>query len=347
MEHFNGTYEHCDCPGELVKLDAVGADSLQIISGTIKNDVQKDTHWIAQVCEQKGDYFKAKIVHKEGYTDEFFYQEVEVVLQHHTKPNTFTFRFLPSDGPVACFKQVSKYYWTVSVTIDNQEGIKPVTSFNPCVFDDAPSDLPNKEIHLCEVFANAGVEVDINEERSDIPFKSDGYFQAWNDDLLHTTMEQHWCSYREEPQWAVWVFCAGRHAKGLKVLGKMFDDIGPYHRQGVAVFYHAIESDVPGNIFDQKQRKLWQDRMKFWTLCHELGHSFNLRHTWDSVDVHNWITDQDQPQIANFMHYPNQAPWNAHSYFKSFRYQFSLLNLLLLRHSSELNVRMGDAVWKH
>lgn len=57
----------------------------------------------------------------------------------------------------------------------------------------------------------------------------------------------------------------------------MFDDIGTAQRQGCAVFSNSFISDPrPGDPHSDQAVQ----RLRFWTAVHEIGHTFNLAHSW-------------------------------------------------------------------
>ena len=346
MEHYNGTYVRCDQSRETIKLDAVGEESLKIISGTIKSPHKPETSWIAKVSHSSNDYFRGKIIPLEGCEEGFPHKEIEVTLDTSTSNTTprLKVKYLPSDEPVIQFEQTSQYFRTVRITVAHQEGIAPVLSFNPHDFIGAPADLPNKPIGLTDVFENAGIAIDLQVTEQAVPFIPEGRFRSWDEYSLHRAMEEHWTYFRDEPQWALWVLCADKYIEGRHVLGIMFDNFGEHQRQGVAVFYDSIEKDIACKGCTVTLAK-WFDMMKFWTLCHEIGHAFNLRHPFRETKSHNWLSPKQEQQLPYFMHYPYLEPWNIQRYFEHFRYEFSKLNLLFLRHAPEHFVRMGDDAW--
>ena len=75
----------------------------------------------------------------------------------------------------------------------------------------------------------------------------------------------------------MWVFYASMHEAGSGLGGIMFDDIGPNHRQGTALFVDSFIAQPPAN---DPNPAAWIDRMRFWTAVHEMGHAFNLAHSW-------------------------------------------------------------------
>ena len=345
MEHYNGTYKRCGQSDEIIKLDVVGSKSLNIISGTINSPHKPKTSWIARVSHQSDDYYRGEIVLLEGSKSHFPHQEVLVRLGTGGQPvPRLTVRYLPSCDETMMYEQSSGYFRDVSITIACQQGVRPITSVNPCHFIGAPDDLPNKSIGLEEVFEAAGVSVKLKMAEEEVQFIPDGRFRAWDEYSLHQAMETNWGSFRDEPQWALWVLCADKFIEGRHVLGIMFDNFGRHQRQGVAIFYDSIEKDLFCQGCTDKP-STWFDLMKFWTLCHEIGHAFNLRHPFRETKKHDWLLPDSGEMVANIMHYPYFEPWSMKLYFQNFRYEFSKLNLLFLRHAPEHFVRMGDAAW--
>jgi hypothetical protein len=99
---------------------------------------------------------------------------------------------------------------------------------------------------------------------------------------MHDAMQVHWSRFANVAQWSVWTLLAGQHEPvpsqditPQNLGGIMFDDIGPNHRQGTAVFNGSfIDAPPPDDPNAAAVR-----RIKFWTAVHELGHTFNLAHS--------------------------------------------------------------------
>jgi hypothetical protein len=144
-----------------------------------------------------------------------------------------------------------------------------------------------------------------------------------------------------------WVLFAARHEdtpdyKGEDLGGIMFDSIGSNHRQGTSVFTDSFISRPPS---DDSAKAAWVQRMRFWTLCHEMGHAFNLAHAWDKSKGNSWIPLTDEPEGRSFMNYPMEVSGGQTAFFSDFAYRFSEQELLFMRHAPERFVQMGNASW--
>ncbi len=63
-------------------------------------------------------------------------------------------------------------------------------------------------------------------------------------------MQTYWSRFSASAQWGMWVFFASLHDIGSDLGGVMFDDIGPNHRQGTAIFNDAFISNAPGGTLN-------------------------------------------------------------------------------------------------
>lgn len=126
----------------------------------------------------------------------------------------------------------------------------------------------------------------------------------------------------------------------------MFDDIGPNHRQGTAIFNNSFISNAPPG---DANPAAWVQRMRFWTACHEMGHSFNLAHSWQKALTSQgkgpWIPLTDEPEARSFMNYPYNVSGGQTAFFADFEYRFSDGELLFMRHAPARFVQMGNADW--
>ena len=111
----------------------------------------------------------------------------------------------------------------------------------------------------------------------------------------------------------------------------MFDDIGPNHRQGTALFYNSFISDPPP-IGDPNRPPIARNR--FWTAVHEMGHSFNLAHSWQkSLGApfgSPWIPAHGRAGARSFMNYP-YGVWRRGGVLRRLRYRFTDQELLFMR----------------
>ncbi len=85
--------------------------------------------------------------------------------------------------------------------------------------------------------------------------------------------------------------------------------------------------------------------MKFWTACHEMGHAFNLAHSWQKELGAPWIPISNEPEVRSFMNYPFRVSGGQTKFFSDFKFRFSDQELLFMRHAPERFVQMGNADW--
>jgi hypothetical protein len=132
------------------------------------------------------------------------------------------------------------------------------------------------------------------------------------------------------------------HEAGSGLGGIMFDDIGPNHRQGTALFVDSFIAQPPAN---DPNPAAWIDRMRFWTAVHEMGHAFNLAHSWQKSLGTPWVPLTNEPEARSFMNYPYSVTGGQAAFFSNFEYRFSDQELLFIRHAPERFVQMGNADW--
>ncbi|UCE46192.1 MAG: hypothetical protein JSW47_11275 [Phycisphaerales bacterium] len=163
---------------------------------------------------------------------------------------------------------------------------------------------------------------------------------------MHDAMQTYWSRFASKSQWAMWVFFAALHEMGTGLGGIMFDDIGPNHRQGTSIFNDSFISSAPTG---DPNPAAWVQRMLFWTACHEMGHSFNLAHSWQKQHPPSWGTPwiplANEPEARSFMNYPYRVSGGQTAFFSDFEYRFSDGELLFMRHAPARFVQMGNADW--
>ena len=83
--------------------------------------------------------------------------------------------------------------------------------------------------------------------------------------------------------------------------------------------------------------------MKFWTAVHEMGHSFNLAHSWQKALGQPWIPLSNEPEARSYMNYPFRVDGGQSSFFADFEYRFSDSELLFMRHAPA-RFRLADLI---
>ena len=237
-------------------------------------------------------------------------------------PVTLTYKF-----DKAAFREVAFEYDTVT-------DATAVTSHNPASHPIHSPAAPGSTLTLESAYARLGIQVTKTGGDSTISTPAGN----WSDQEMHDAMQAHWSRWADAPQWAVWVLFARLHDIGTTLGGIMFDDIGVAQRQGTSIFSGSFISQAPGG---ETNPGPWVERMKFWTAMHEIGHSFNLAHSWQKSLGTAWVPLADEPAALSYMNYPYNYPGGLDAFFAAFDYGFSPDELLFLRHAPERFVKMG------
>jgi hypothetical protein len=207
------------------------------------------------------------------------------------------------------------------------DSVSDVTTpiFNTYNTGSLPSGGPARDLSVTTAFAEAGVEI-LTTAGDVIPLGPAG--PSWSNAELHASMEAHFSLYVDRPEWRVWECAAQTHDFGTGLYGIMFDQQGR-QRQGCAVFHAGIG----GNTADKL-------RLQLYTYVHELGHCFNLLHSWQkALGVPPGV---NRPAALSFMNYPwNYPSGGPNAFWNEFAFQFDDGELLHLRHAFLKNVIMG------
>jgi hypothetical protein len=244
----------------------------------------------------------------------------------------------------------SRFFDPVEFEVDRVENAPDVfTSVDTAAHPNRPADLPAEVLTLTTVFERAGFEATLSPNAKVIPLADAGTNGTWSDAELHDAMVRRWSRFADRPQWAMWVLYAARHDRGSSLGGIMFDDIGPNHRQGTAIFTDSFIRNAPSG---DANPAAWRRRSVFWTAVHEIGHGFNLAHSWQKAlgvpqgaPGDPWIPLANEPEARSFMNYPDRVAGQQAAFYANFRYRFSDDELVFLRHAPRRFVQMGNANW--
>jgi hypothetical protein len=189
-----------------------------------------------------------------------------------------------------------------------------------------PSAGANRTLSATVAFAEAGIELQRSRAPSPVDTAIAGPNHTWSDAELHAAMELYFTGLAQRPQWAIWLMHARVH-DDPRLRGLMFDRRG-LHRQGCAVFYESMADEQPPTL-----------RNQLHTCVHELGHGFNLAHSWQKVRATPPVPSR--PDAASWMNYPFRYPGGEPAYWPAFAFEFDEPELVHLRHGFQEDVIMG------
>ena len=216
----------------------------------------------------------------------------------------------------------SQFFRSVQYEQDVEQGTEAFVKYDT---SSLPSGGPSRVLSVVSAYAEAGIEMQVAGV-SNIVQGGSGTDARWSDAELHASMIQQFSLWRNDPQWKVWLLVAHDHER-QDLRGVMFDQQGK-QRQGCAVFYDRIK----GNDHAAQRAALR-------TYVHELGHCFNLLHSWQKSFA---IPPQpNRIDALSWMNYVQNFPGGGSAYWAAFPFQFDDPELVHLRHAFRDNVIMG------
>jgi hypothetical protein len=234
----------------------------------------------------------------------------------------FTVNNAPGATYICPFQSV--YFRTIQYEEDREQGVTAFVSYNTGAL---PSGGPARTLTVAAAYAEAGIEFQISPAVDVVPTAEAGVNLSWNDSELHASMVRHFSLWKDEPQWKVWLLAAYQHDLGPGLYGIMFDQLGK-QRQGCATFHRGIGGATADRL-----------RLQLYTYVHELGHCFNLLHSWQkSFAV---PPAPNRPAALSWMNYPWYYPGGDSAFWSAFPFQFDDLEVIHLRHAFRNNLIMG------
>ncbi|MEV0591046.1 hypothetical protein [Nonomuraea cavernae] len=323
----SGLYQGQDGDARLeLRIDVDGMRPTGRVSGDVFSVSGSTTAYVgsfvvnAVAVRAEGD--EARIEGRGVFTFDAPVRDVSVTISHGTGRAVVAGRSYPVSYD-------SPYFRSVLLEQDSVTGTEPFTAYNtgalPC-----PPGTAARDLGVVEAFAEAGLRLTVAQPGV-IPVDGSGADLAWDDAELHHAMTQQFSGFGDAVAWRVWLLVASRHVGGYR--GIMFDYNDAHQRQGSAVFYDAIKGGSP-----QAQRA------QLRTYVHELGHAFNLLHSWQKN-----LATPPQPLgpsggfgDLSWMNYvQNYRPGGEIGYWSAFPFQFTDPELVHLRHGFYRDVAMG------
>ncbi len=334
---------------EELRLDLDGHYTQRTASGTVLRGIGSRVNWIAKLAPSGTNRWVGSIWFKDGDVATFPYTTVRIQVIRSFIPANRRAIVTFSGGGVASrvrnFRFSSKYFHSVNFEYDFAEGELPTLAIDTGAHPNRPASLPVENLTIQKVFQRAGFDVS-QTPGAKVPITGAGAGALWSDSEMHDAMQTFWSRFANASQWAMWVFFASLHEAGTGLGGIMFDDIGANHRQGTAIFNDSFIASAPAG---DANPAAWVQRNIFWTACHEMGHSFNLAHSWQKQHPPSWGTSWiplvNEPEARSFMNYPFGVAGGQAAFFSNFEYRFSDSELLFMRHAPERFVQMGNAAW--
>jgi len=331
---------------EELRLDVDGRYPQMAASGTVYRLLSTRVHWVANLTSSGVNTWSGPIWYKNGDATALPYTNVQIQVVRSWFANqrlaTVTFSGGGAPSRVLTYKYKSQAFQSAEFEFDHAEDAIQVTSIDTCAHPNRPAMLACENLTIENVYRRAGFNVTTSSGGNTVSKALAGANGTWSDMEMHDAMQVYWSHFANKPQWSMWTFFAAQHDMGNSLGGIMFDDIGPHHRQGTAIFSKSFISNAPPG---DSSPAAWVQRMRFWTAVHEMGHAFNLAHSWQKSLGTPWIPLSNQPQARSFMNYPYNVTGGQSAFFSDFEFRFSDDELLFMRHAPTSFVQMGNADW--
>ncbi|HEX2078906.1 MAG TPA: hypothetical protein VHG08_14385, partial [Longimicrobium sp.] len=225
----------------------------------------------------------------------------------------------------------SDHFRAITLEVDQVASVTPFTEYDTA---SVPAPEPARVLSIARAYEEAGIEVRMGGQSNVVPDEGVG---AWSDAELHDAMLTHFSLQRHDAAWydaegwSVWLLHARRHEKGYG--GIMFDQDGR-QRQGCAVFHDGMGETEPGRT-----------RYQLYTCVHELGHCFNLYHSFAKNRMRP--PQPNRHDALSWMNYPTRYQGAQESgpeaFWRSFAFDFDGPELVHLRHGFYRDVVFGGA----
>ena len=304
---YNGSYNGSN---NIVRIDIRIDSNLNVISGDIFFLFKDRTSGITQQFDEymysficvglalKNNNNPTIVV---GKMDFFRYTSLDGLLEIEFNNDLVTAKLefknrLTNPQPTKAFfelRKYSSYFRDVELEIDYMEGTKGPPIYNTYSNSIRPPDLPNEDLSIKSFFAKAGINITLLNQNNIIPISPN---ETWDVRELHALMEHNMSNFQNISQWRVYLLIATQFERPT-VAGIMYDSTDEFPRQGCAVFtkHRKIDGDTP----DYK-------RYYLYAACHELGHAFNLYHSF-----HKGLSgpfEFPRPNSLSIMNYPQYYP---------------------------------------
>ncbi|GGZ33931.1 hypothetical protein GCM10010387_30180 [Streptomyces inusitatus] len=199
-----------------------------------------------------------------------------------------------------------------------------------------PRGYRNRVVTVASAYAEAGIELK-NAGQVNTVANTSGADLQWSIAELHAAMTANFSLHRDVEQWKIWAFVTSRSSDVYDAAGIMFDATGS-HRQGMAIFNHNLRDNnsIGGAV-------------EMFAYVHELGHVFNLLHSWQKhlgtppapLGSNNGYADLSWMNYPSY--YANGARAEAGHFWQDFPLSFTDDELRHLRHGFYRHIVPGGS----
>jgi len=326
-----------------LRVDIDGKRPLDVISGDFYSKTNRTKNYLSSFIFQevkKGEIIAkgVQLIGKKGKFSSNSYQFTDITIEINANSNLLkaAVKWTNNSGfKSECLcKYESKYFRKVCLEHDYEKGVAPLESYETTSL---PSPLPQRSnpISIIDAFAEAGIDIIIVKEKRDSVSSPQGTFKdgaVWTESELHEAMAKHFKLLKDKPQWNLWLLSANEYVMS-NIYGIMIDR-KEKKRRGCAVFQSSTGWQTPE-----------ERRFRLFIYIHELGHCFNLYHSWDKPQD-NSSAEANRYATLSWMNLPwryylSEKSRGAEAFWKAFNFQFSDSELMHLRHAFRDDIIFG------
>ena len=281
--------------GEL-RLDVDGPTRLMVASGVVIGSLAARLNWIARVKPVTGtpNRWSGTVSYRDGAAALLPQTAVDVTVTTAAGIRQATARFSGGGAPVktVVYGQGSASFHPVEFEFDVVEGTTAVTSIETAAHPNRPAGLPAETLTIEKVFQRAGFDVSVTATGPTVPLARAGADAVWTNVEMHDAMQVYWSRFATTPSGRSGCSSRRKHEQGTAWAASCSTASAQTSARARRSSTNSFIADAPAG---DAAPDAWVRRMRFWTACHEMGHAFNLAHSWQKSLGTPWIPLADEP----------------------------------------------------
>jgi len=233
----------------------------------------------------------------------------------------------------------SPYYRDINILYGKTNKNKNNYSYNIHNQPYKSIELVDKTINIKKILKKTGLNVSILDNKSIVTPFNLTKMGVLSRREIHDILQIYWSQIENKNKKTILILEASSFSDSKAVLAMNFKFSNDSKFSGIVVFNDSIMLTCPPDGMGQKKFKKW---MLLFSICHNIGHTFNLDHSWERSASPALMKIKDDQKSLSFMNNPHFYDNGMKEFIKKFKFNYDNNELVQIRHASFDNNQLAS-----